>query len=126
VDRDQASLNLFQTWLSLTYGISGQPRIERLDGYVVTDRPITSDEISSCALPSRALPNTVRMNAATRIVAVVDSIGRRSPKAIIPPTIGTMLESADDKGIAMIPRAEEKEFCNATIPTIFPTITPYT
>jgi len=58
--------------------------------------------------------------------AAVGSGGRPSPKTTIPPAIGTILESADDKGIAMTPRAEKNEFCNATIPTMFATITPYT
>ena len=54
---------------------------------------------SSRALASIALPRIVSTNAAILIVALVVSSGRCSPNTMTPPAIGTMLESADDKGV---------------------------
>jgi hypothetical protein len=59
----------------------------------------------SCEVASIVLATIVRTKAHTLIAAGVGSAGRRSPKASIPPAIGTRLESAEESGIVIMPRA---------------------
>ena len=63
-----------------------------------------SADFSSSAIANPALAAIVSRKAAIRIAAATGSPGRCSPNAIMPPAIGTRFESAEDKGIVMMPR----------------------